>query len=107
MVRNHGVIDDQFGRSQRVDLGLIATQITHCLAHRRQVHHAGDAGEVLHDHAGGTELNLRVGLRRGVPGCQRTDVVGGNICAVFGAQHVFQEHLEAVRQALCTRHGLE
>ena len=89
VVRDHGVVNDQFRWSQRVDLGLIATQITHCLAHRRQVYHAGNTGKVLHDHAGRTELNFSVGLRGRVPRCQRTDVVGGDICAIFGAQHVF------------------
>ena len=35
------------------------------LAHRGQVHHAGHAGEVLHDHPGRVELDLgvRLGLR--------------------------------------------
>ena len=35
VVRDHGVVDDQFRRRQRVDLRLIAAQITHCLAHCR------------------------------------------------------------------------
>src|SRR5690606_15532180 len=51
-VDDHGVVDDQLGRGQRVDLPGIAAEGGDRLAHGGQVDHAGNPGEVLHDHAG-------------------------------------------------------
>src|SRR5690606_1323045 len=54
----HRVVDHQFGRDQRVDLSGVAAQPAHRVAHRRQVYHAGHAGEVLQHHAGRHEGDL-------------------------------------------------
>ena len=51
-VDDHGVVDDQLGRGERVDLGRVAAEVGDGLAHRGEVDDAGHAGEVLHDHAG-------------------------------------------------------
>ena len=40
--------------------------LRHRVAHRREVHHRGDAGEVLHQHARGRERDLDGGLSGGV-----------------------------------------
>ncbi len=61
------VVDDEFGRRERVDLGRVAAEVGDGLAHRGEVDDAGHAGEVLHDDAGGRELDLGVGLGRGIP----------------------------------------
>src|SRR5262245_2816111 len=44
----HRVINDEIYRRQRVDLFRIAAQTLHRLAHRRQIHDGGHAGQVLH-----------------------------------------------------------
>ena len=65
------VVDDQLGRDQRVDLGRVAAELLHGLAHRGEVDHGGHAGQVLEDHPGrrerdlGVRLGLRVPLREG------------------------------------------
>jgi hypothetical protein len=97
-IDDHRMVDDHFGRRQRVDLGRVAAQVADCLAHGGQVDDAGHAREVLHDHPRRGELDLLAGLRRGLPGRQRADVVGGDVGAVLGAQEVLEEHLEAVRE---------
>ncbi len=51
----HRVIDDQFRRLQRVDLVRIATERLHGITHRGEIDHGGYAGEILHQHARGTE----------------------------------------------------
>ena len=51
-VGDDGVVDDHLGRRQRVDLGRVAAEVGHRLAHGGEVDDAGHAGEVLHDHAG-------------------------------------------------------
>ena len=99
-VGDDGVVDDELGRGQRVDLGRVAAEVDDRLAHRGEVDDAGHAGEVLHDHARGRELDLGVGLGVLVPRAERADVVGGDVRAVLGAQQVLQQHLEAVRQGL-------
>ncbi len=97
-VGDHRVVDDHLGGRERVDLGGVAAQLSHRLAHRRQVDHARHAGEVLHDHAGGRELDLLVRVGVGVPAREGLDVVGGDVGTVLGAQEVLQQHLEAERK---------
>src|SRR5690606_3769167 len=105
-VDDHRVVDDQLGRGQRVDLGGVAAQVPDCLTHGGQVDHAGHAGEVLHDHAGRSELDLLAGLRLGVPVGQRANMVGGDVHAVLGAQQVLQQHLQAVGKPLDAVDGI-
>ncbi len=99
LVRDDGVVDDQLGRGQRVDLRRVAAELLDGLTHGGEVDDAGDAGEVLHDHAGRRELDLLAGLGLRVPAAQRADVVGGDVRAVLRAEQVLQQHLQAVGKA--------
>ena len=94
----HGVVDDEFGGTERVDALGVAAEVGRGLTHRREVDDARHAGEVLHEHPRRGELDLGVGLGVLVPVPERADVVGGDVRAVLGAQQVLQQHLEAVRQ---------
>ena len=47
MIDLHRVIDDELDRLQRIHLLRIAAQRDDAIAHRRQIHHAGHASEVL------------------------------------------------------------
>ena len=100
-VDDDGVVDDQLGGGERVDLAP-GRHRGRATASRMvgEVDDAGDTGEVLHDDAGRRELDLRVGLGVRVPRPERADVVGGDVGAVLGAQEVLEEHLEAVGQGL-------
>jgi hypothetical protein len=106
-VGDDGVVDDELGRGQRVDLGRVPAQGGDGLAHGGEVDDAGDAGEVLHDHAGGGELDLGVRLGGRVPAGERPDVVGGDVGAVLGAQQVLQEDLEAEGQLRGALHRVQ
>ena len=97
-VDDHRVVDDQLGRGQRVDLGSVAAEFGDGLAHGGQVDHARHAGEVLHDHPRGGELDLGRGFGLRVPLGQRAHVLGGDVRTVLGAQQVLQQDLEAVGQ---------
>jgi hypothetical protein len=99
-VGDHRVVDHQLGRGQRVDLGRVAAQLGHRLAHRGQVHHAGHAGEILQHHARGHEGNFRIRLGLGVPLGDRLDFLGGDRDAVLVAQQVFQQDFHRIRQLL-------
>ncbi len=107
VVDDDRVVDDHLGRRQRVDPGGVAAEVAHGLAHGGQVDHAGHAGEVLHDDAAGRELDLHAGRRLGVPAAQRTDVVGRDVGAVLGAEKVFQQDLQAVREACGAFYGIQ
>ena len=61
LIHLHRVVDHQLRRLQRIDQRRIAAQRLHRIAHRRQVHHRGHAGEVLQQHAARHERDL---LRR-------------------------------------------
>ena len=78
----------------------IAAETHDRLAHRRQIHDARHAGEVLHDHPRGSEGDFMVGPRLRVPLEQRLDVGPGDIDAVLEAQQVFEQNLQREGQAL-------
>ncbi len=73
----HRVIDDQFGRRQRIDSLRIAAQLDDGFAHGGQIDDAGNAGEVLHDDARRGEGDFVAGLRLRVPFQQGLDVAAG------------------------------
>ena len=92
---------------QRVDPLGVAPERLDSLAHRGEVDDAGHAGEVLHDHAGGRELDLGVGLGRGIPRAERLDLRLRDVRAVFGAEQVLEQHLQAERELLVAGHGVD
>ncbi len=98
-VHLHRVVDDQLGRHQRIYALRIAAQRLDGVAHGGQVDDGGHAGKVLHQHARGHVGNLAAGLGLGVPVGQEVDVAGGNVHAVFAAQQVFKQNLQAEGQA--------
>ena len=71
----HRVVDDQFGRGERVDLLRVAAEADHRLAHGGEVDDGRHAGEVLQDHARGREGDFVARGRLGVPVEQRLDVL--------------------------------
>ena len=106
-VHDDGVVDHELSGGQRIHLVDVPAQVTDRLAHGGQVDDAGHAGEVLHDHAGRRELDLDARVGRRVPIGDRVDVVLGDVGAVFGAQQVLREHLEAVGKFLRPGNGVE
>ncbi|MPM98693.1 hypothetical protein SDC9_145881 [bioreactor metagenome] len=100
VLHDDGVVDHHLGRGERVDLGRVATEVGDRLAHRGQVDDTGHAGEVLHDHAGRSELDLLARLGRRIPGRERLDVAGGDVRTVLGTEQVLQQDLEGVREVL-------
>jgi len=101
------VVDDHLGRRERVDAVGVAAEREDGLAHGGEVDDARHAGEVLHDHARGRELDLGVGLGRGDPGAERLDLRLRDVGAVFSAEEVLEEHLQAERQLLVAGHRVE
>ena len=99
-VHHDRVVDDEIDGVQRVDLLRVAAERDHGVAHRGEVHHRRDAGEVLHQHAGravgdlaGVAAALRGPFREGA------DVVEGDRPAVLETQHVLQHDLKRGWQA--------
>ncbi len=76
-------------------LGRIAAQRHHRVAHGRQIDHGGNAGEVLHQHAGRAKGDLALGLAAvAQPLAHRLDVVDRDRAPVFPAQQVLEQHLQ-------------
>jgi hypothetical protein len=92
------VVDDQFGRRQRVDVFRGTAKLDDGVAHRGKIHDGRHAGEVLQDDAAGGEgdFGVRVGLR--IPVRERQDVVPGDVAPVLVAQQVLEQDLEGVGQ---------
>ena len=99
LVDLHGVVDDQFGGHERIDALGIAAEGLDGVAHGGEVDDGGDAGEVLHEDAGGHVGDFAAGLGLGVPVGEELDVVGGHVDAVFAAQQVFEQNFQAEGQA--------
>ena len=99
-VDHHRVVDHQIDRVQRVDLFGVAAQRHDPVAHRGQVDHSRNTGEILHQHAGRAIGDFaRVLAALGAPFGKRLDVVDADGLAIFKAQHVFQHHLQRGGQA--------
>ena len=61
------MVDDQLGGLEGVDLFGIAAEGLHGVAHGGEVDDGGDAGEVLHQDAGGHVGDLAGGFGFGIP----------------------------------------
>ena len=99
LVHDHRMVDDELGGEQRVDLPGVAAHAAHGIAHRCQVDHGGDAGEVLHEDARRHEGDLVVGDFFRIPARQLFDVFRADDRAVFAAQQVLEQDLERVGEA--------
>ena len=99
LVHLHGVVDDQLGGRQRIHALRIAAQGLDGVAHGGQIDDRGHAGEVLHQHARRHVGDLAAGLGLGVPVGQELDVGGRDVHAVFAAQQIFKQNLQAEGQA--------
>jgi len=96
MIDHHRVVDDHLGRRKRVHALGIAAEFADRFAHRRQIDHAGYAGEVLHDHARRRERDFVFGGGLRVPVEQRFDVFAGDVHAVFEAQQILEQDLQRI-----------
>ena len=99
------MVDDEFGRLQRVDLRRVAAHRRHRVPHGGQVGHRGNAGEVLEQHPAGHERDLDVRFRPGFPAGHGLDVRGRNAAAVLPPEQVLQQDLQGVGQALHRQAG--
>ena len=91
-----GVVDHELGRQERVDARRVAAEVAHGVAHRGQVDHGRDAGEVLQQHARGRERDLvgRIGLR--VPARDRLDLLARRPCPSASARRTFSSRIRSV-----------
>ena len=93
------MVDDEVDRHQRIDLLRVAAERGHRVAHRREIDHGRNAGEVLHQHAGRAIGDLDAGRALvGQPAGDGLDVLLGDRAAVLVAQQVFEQHLHRIGQ---------
>ena len=89
-----GMVDDEVDGNQRIDLGRIAVQVAHGIAHGGQVDDGGHAGEVLHQHARRPVGDFPRGGLGLEPLGHGADVVGLDRAPVLEPQQVFQQHFQ-------------
>ena len=99
IVDHHRVVDHQVDRRKRIDLLGVSAQLPHGLAHRGEIDHRRDAGEVLHQDPRRAIGDFLVAAPFLLPVRHGLDVVDGDAAPVLVAQQVFQQHLQRVRQA--------
>ena len=94
LVDDDRVVDDEIDRNERVDLLRVAAERDDAVAHRGEIDHGRNAGEVLHQHARRAEADLLAGLALvGQPGDEALDVGLGDRAAILEAQQVLEQHL--------------
>ena len=98
-IDDHGMIDDQIHRHQRIDLLRIAAEVFHGVPHRGEIDDGRNAGEILHQHPGRPEGDFL--LRRTLvlnPVRRILDVGLAGAAAVLIAQHVLDNDFQGERQ---------
>ncbi len=98
LVDLHRVIDDEIGGLQRIDLLGIAAELRDGVAHRREIDHGGDAGEILEQHARDAERDLLLDTLRRIPLRERLDVAPFHEGAVLVPEEILEEDFERERQ---------
>jgi hypothetical protein len=98
VIHLHRVIDDELYRLQRVHPVGVAAERDDRIAHRREIDHARDPGEVLQEDARRHERDFLLGRRLRVPLRQRADVIRLDEGVVLAPQQVLEEDLHRVRQ---------
>ena len=96
-VHLHRVVDDQINRHLRVDLLGVAAHFHHGVAQRSQVNHGRHAGEILKNHAGGSEGDLP-SLPVGRPRGDLSNVVLRDEETVVASQGALQQDADGIRQ---------
>ena len=100
LVDLHGVVDDHVGLDLRVDDLRVAAEVLDRVTHGGEVHDAGHAGEVLHDHAGRRELDFVAGFGVRIPVEEGLDVLVGDVGTVDVAHQILDQYLQRVRQMI-------
>ena len=96
----HGVIDNEIAWNEWIHLAGVTTHADHGAAHRGEIDHGGDAGEILENDSPGPEGDLRLAHAVGVVGGERLDVFFGDHTTVEAAQARFKQDLDGVRQTI-------
>ncbi|MGY4499507.1 hypothetical protein ACVWYH_003438 [Bradyrhizobium sp. GM24.11] len=95
-VHDHGVVDDEIDRHQRVDLLGIAAELLHRVTHCGEVDHRRHAGEILHQHAGRAERDLMLQRLLAQPLRDRDDVFLLDRAAVLVAEEVLEQDFHRI-----------
>ncbi len=98
-IDDHGMIDDQIHRHERIDLLRIAAEILHRVPHRGEIDDCRNAGEILHQYAGRPEGDFLFGRSLVMDPLRRILDVGlAGAAAVVIAQHVLDDDFQRERQ---------
>jgi hypothetical protein len=93
-VDHHRVIDDEVDGHERVDLLRIAAERLHRIAHRGEIDHGRNAGEILHQHPRRPILDLALdGALILLPVDDRLDILASDRLPVLEADEIFEQHL--------------
>ena len=99
LVNLDGVVDDELRGLEGVDFFGVAAKGAHGIAHGGKIDDGGDAGEVLHEDAGGHVGDLAGRLGLWLPGGEEADVIRGDGAAVLMAKEVFKQDPEREGEA--------
>ena len=97
LVDDDGMVDDEIDGHERIDLGRIAAELRHAVAHGGKIDDGRNAGEVLHQDAGRPKADFLFGLALVVEPFGHGDDVG--FCdrtAVLVAQQVLEKNLHRI-----------
>lgn len=111
-VNDNRVVDHEVDGNERIDLFRVATERHHGIAHSGEIDHSRNAGEVLHENAGGTISDFVFGQALIVqPLCNGQNMLLGDGLAVLETKQVFQKNFHGIGelgnalQAVCLSLG--
>ena len=98
LVDDHRMVDHEIDGDQRVDALGLAAELGHGVTHGGQIHHGGNAREVLHQHARGTEGDFLLATLAAIdqPFGATLDVSLCDRAAVLEAQEILDQHLHGI-----------
>ena len=98
LIDDHRMVDHEIDGNERVDALGLAAELGDGVTHGGQIHHGGHAGEVLHQHARGTEGDFLLAALAAIdqPCGAALDVRLGDGAAVLEAQEVLDQHLHGI-----------
>ena len=99
IVDHDGVVDDEVNLRLRIDGVRVRAQLLRRVAHGGQVHHGGNAGEVLQQDARGLIGDFGMAGAFFHPVANRFDLRLGDQIAVFAAQQILKQHFQRVGQS--------
>ena len=92
------MVNYQLSRQEWVDLVWVSAKLLDRIPHSGEVHHCGNAGEILEQDTGGHERDFSRRFGLSVPIRQRFDIFRRDRFPILTAKQIFQQDFQGIRE---------